>query len=114
MNRLPNTLIRFLYHFVTKQPLSFLIFLIAPVSVVLKANVIPYALKMVIDTISNPGIIKSSVFTSLRISILLGGGAWLGFIIIERFQTWVQSRAIPKFESNIRISVMGKRQNTPS
>lgn len=106
MEKLPQSLTRFFLHFVKKQPLVFVIFVLAPISVILKANIIPYALKMVIDTISFSDAIKSNVFMTLKLPMLIGGGAWLGLTIIERFQSWLQAKSIPKLESEIRANVV--------
>lgn len=106
MERLPQFLTRFFFHFLKKHPLVFLIFLLAPISVILKANITPYALKMVIDTISSSEAIKSNVFMRLRLPMLVGGGAWLMLILVEHFQIWLQAKTIPKLESAIRASTI--------
>ncbi len=49
MNKLPTTLLPFSWYFIKKQPWAFLVFFITPMAVVLEANIIPYALKMIVD-----------------------------------------------------------------
>lgn len=106
MKNPPQSLTRFFFHFAMKQPLAFIIFALAPASIVLKANIIPYALKMIIDIVSSPVVIKPNVFIFLKLPMLIGGGAWIGLILIERAQSWFQSRAVPVFESNIRTFIV--------
>lgn len=105
-HQLPKSLARFLWHFISKQPLSFLVFFISPIAIVLKTNVISYALKLVIDTLSDSCVDKSLIFDDLEIAMWIGGGAWLGYAFIDRLDYIVQSKAVPTFEANIRMNVI--------
>lgn len=97
---------RFFLHYVLQHRLAFLIFLISPLSIVLKANVIPYALKLIIDAVSNHQHDRENIFEILNGTMWLGGTAWLGLIAIERFQWWMQSVTIPKFEADMRLAAL--------
>lgn len=106
MSKLPTTLTQFFWFFIKKQPIAFLIFFLAPLSMVLETNVIPYALKIFIDKIIDYQNNKSTAIKEIAPALWIGGSAWLGFIIITRLQNWWQAYAIPIFEANIRISVL--------
>jgi ABC-type multidrug transport system fused ATPase/permease subunit len=108
---MPNSLTKFFLHFALKQPVAFIIFFVSPISIVLKTNVVPYALKLIVDAISTHQADRSNIFELLNGAIWLGGGAWFGLIFIERFQYWMQSIAIPKFEADMRLSVLKYSMN---
>lgn len=103
--QLPNTLLRFTWHFVKHSPLVYLLFFIAPIAMILESNVIPYSLKMIVDGITNYRGDAEGIFQKLAPALWLGGGAWFGFIIILRLQNWWQAYIIPQFQANIRMTV---------
>jgi ATP-binding cassette subfamily B protein len=49
LQQLPKTIGLFFWHFIKKQRLAFLFFLLAPTVMILENNVIPYSLKMIVD-----------------------------------------------------------------
>lgn len=51
MTKLPKSLLQFFWYFIKKQPIAFFFLFLAPLAVVLEINVIPYALKLLIDAI---------------------------------------------------------------
>lgn len=103
--QLPKTLGRFFLFFVKKQRLAFIFFLLAPVVMVLENNVIPYSLKMIVDTLStiNKG---QNIFMALAPALWLGGGAWVSMLVIMRLQNWWQGYVIPRFQADVRMSVL--------
>ncbi len=106
MQKLPNKLLPFFWHFIRKQPVAFAVFFIAPMSVVLEANVLPYSLKMIIDGIGAHSGDKSTIYDAIAPALWLGGISWLLFFIIIRVQNFWQAFVIPKFEADIRMSVV--------
>jgi len=106
MNQLPKSLTQFFWYFVKKQPFSFLVFFLAPITVVLETNIIPYALKMFIDAILNYQGDRKYVMSEITGALWVGGIAWCGIIIITRLQYWLQAYVIPRFEADMRMSVM--------
>lgn len=107
LQRLPNTLVRFTWHFIKSSPWVYLLFFIAPIVMVLESNVIPYSLKMIVDGISKSHGDKSRIFTEIAPALWLGGCAWFGYIIVLRLQNWWQAYIVPKFQANIRMTVYG-------
>jgi ABC-type multidrug transport system fused ATPase/permease subunit len=105
MRKTSVSLIQFFLYFIKVHPISFSIFLLAPSSVILKTNIIPYVLKIIIDTISNYEGDRNNIYNVLSPVLWLGILVWIGFIIIERLQYWWQSHIIPSFESSIRATV---------
>jgi ATP-binding cassette subfamily B protein len=103
-SELPKTLGRFFMYFVKQQRLAFIVFFLAPITMVLDNNVIPYALKMIIDALSSykKG---QNIFVLVAPALWLGGGAWLALVIILRLQNWWQGYVIPRFQADIRMSV---------
>jgi len=107
MTGLPVTLTKFFWYFIKKQPLAFFVFFFSPVLIILETNVIPYALKILIDKIvMNNEHDKSLILKEILPSVWLGGTAWLSLIIITRLQHWWQAYAIPRFEADIRMLVI--------
>lgn len=106
MNRLPVSVLSFFIFFVKKQPLAFFVFFISPITVVLEANIIPYALKMIIDLAVEYDSNRIEIFTKITPALYLLCFAWVTFITIIRLQNWLQSRVIPKFEAKIRMTTL--------
>ncbi len=105
MNKLPSTIIGFSLYFYRKQPISFFIFFLAPLLLILESNVIPYALKMVIDAVeSNQH--KQDIFTVIKPAITLGAISWFSLILLLRLQNWWQAYVIPQFQADIRMTVL--------
>lgn len=106
MNQLPKSLFSFFWAFIKKQPISFLLFFMVPISMVLETNLVPYALKVLIDKISYHQNDKATAIREALPAAWLGLLAWVGFIIITRLQNWWQTKIIPTFEADVRTSVL--------
>lgn len=102
--RLPKQLGRFFWHFIKKQPLAFTVFFLAPVTMVLDNNVIPYALKMIVDALGTHTK-GQNIFAAVAPALWLGGGAWITLLVILRLQNWWQGYVIPRFQADVRLSV---------
>ncbi|MHA3237232.1 ABC transporter ATP-binding protein [Legionella pneumophila] len=101
----PKTLGRFFWHFIKKQPLAFTVFFVAPIAMVLENNAIPYSLKMIIDALGGHSG-EENIFSAVAPALWLGGGAWFALIVILRLQNWWQGYVIPRFQADVRMSVM--------
>lgn len=106
MTRLPKTLPAFFWHFLKKQPLPFTLFFLAPITVVIDSNLIPYILKLVVDAITDPMVNRATIFQRIGPVLWAGGAAWLGFIVIIRVQHYWQAFVIPRFQAQIRMSTL--------
>lgn len=107
LQKLPDKLHQFIWHFIKKSPWTYFLFFIAPVVMVLESNVIPYSLKMIVDGISNHQGGKETIFQEIAPALWLGGSAWFGFILVLRLQNWWQAYIVPKLQANIRMTVYG-------
>ena len=106
MEKLPTSLTKFFWYFIKKRPLLFIIFFSAPLSIIIEANVIPYALKMLIDTVVNYQGDKGAIIKEMIPALWVGGIAWISLIIIMWLQNWLQAYITPVFEADIRMSVI--------
>lgn len=106
MTKLPKSLLQFFWYFIKKQPIAFFFLFLAPLAVVLEINVIPYALKLLIDAIVDNQGDKSMIAQEMSQALWIGCFAWIGLIAILRFQHWYQAYVIPSFEADIRMSVL--------
>ena len=106
MTKLPTSLTQFCWYFIKKQPIAFFILFIAPTSMVLETNVIPYALKLIIDVIIEHEGNKSTIFYKMVPGLWVGGLAWVAFIVITLLNKWLEAYVIPRFETNIRLTVL--------
>ena len=101
---LPKTLVAFFFHFIKKQKWAFIVFFFAPSVLVLENNIIPYSLKMIVDTLSSYQA-SENLFELLKPALLLGGSAWLILVVVLRLQNWWQAYVIPKFQADVRMTV---------
>jgi ATP-binding cassette subfamily B protein len=106
MIKLPKSLLHFFFYFVKKQPIAFSFLFLAPLAVILEINVIPYALKMLIDAVVSYQDDKSLIAKEMFQALWIGSFAWIVLIAILRVQHWWQAYVIPNFEADIRISVL--------
>lgn len=104
MHQLPKTLPAFFLHFIKQQPVMFAIFFSAPLLLIIEITVMPYILKIIVDTIVQSR--DSSQLTAALMPIVtMMLSLWFMLIVGIRVQNHLQSIAIPKFEENIRMSV---------
>lgn len=108
MKILPRNLSTLIWYFIKKQPIAFSIIFLTPLTMVLETNLLPFAFKKVIDTIANYQDDRANIIKVITPFLFLGASAWISFTIIIRLQGWLRAYTIPRFEANIRISVLGK------
>ena len=98
-----ESLSKFFWSFVKRYPLAFLVFFLSPVVCIVETTIVPYALKMIIDTISNYEGIRTNIFQAVKPAIYLCGGSWIVMVAVARLQNWWQAYILPKFEADIRM-----------
>ncbi|KTD59265.1 ABC transporter ATP-binding protein [Legionella shakespearei] len=103
---LPKKLGRFFWHFIKKQRLAFTVFFLAPITMVLENNAIPYSLKMIVDALG-AHTAGGNIFAAVAPALWLGGGAWITLLLILRLENWWQGYVIPRFQADVRMSVLG-------
>ncbi len=99
-----HSLSKFLYSFIKKQPIAFIVFFLSPTILILESTVMPYALKMIIDCISTHQGPRNNIFLQLKPALYLYTGCWLIWTIVARSQNLWQAYILPKFEADIRMS----------
>lgn len=100
---LPTTLPAFFWHFIKKQPWQFAVLFVAPIAHIFECNVIPYALKQMVDTVAQLGNETGHAYQALALPLTLFLSAWIVMIMIWRAQEWIYTSAIPQFKTNIRM-----------
>ena len=110
MNSLPTTLPAFIWHFSRPYFWPFLIFTLAPVLLIVESTVLPYALKMIVDTVATYDGPKEEIFTALAPALKLCIGSWVFMVAFFRVQEWWQCYAYPKFEADIRLAMFAYAQ----
>ncbi len=101
---LPTTPMAFFWYFTKQYPIAFAVFFAAPLLIILEATVIPYALKLAVDTLETNLLDRSAIFEQLQPAFILAGGAWIGMVVFIRLQEFWQIYVLPKFEANIRMT----------
>jgi ATP-binding cassette subfamily B protein len=104
---LPTKLPAFFWHFARHYKFAFFMFFFAPFLVgMMEANVQPYAIKMIIDAIAVHTGPRQEIFTQIFPGLLLFTGAIFIIVITSRFQQWLQSRVVPRFQAEIRMQTL--------
>jgi len=106
MQNLPSTFWRFFWHFIKKWPISFALFFLTPCILILNVTVIPYSLKLIIDATEQHLSSRELIVPAITPALWMLAIAWLSILILARAQNWWQGYIIPKFEADIRMSVM--------
>lgn len=102
----PNaqSLPRFFWSFINKQPLSFIIFFSSPLLLILETTIMPYALKMIIDEITTYKGSRLAIFEKVSTALWIYGLSWFFLIGGIRLQNWWQAYILPSFEADIRMA----------
>jgi ATP-binding cassette subfamily B protein len=91
--------------FIRKRPVMFMALLLAPATIIIESNIIPYGLKLLIDIVSQSSSIsprgRSAEHLYYPFVIIVGG--WLIKNIILRLCYYWETEVIPKFQSEIRL-----------
>ena len=106
MNKLPSKLAPFFLHFIRKQPISFAIFFISPCIQIIEVTAVPYGIKLIIDAIEQNLHSRDLIFEAVTPALWLIAISWISIAIIARTQEWWQGHAIPKFQAQVRMSVI--------
>ncbi|NDF12151.1 MAG: ABC transporter ATP-binding protein [Proteobacteria bacterium] len=101
---LPSTIFAFIRYFMRPYRAAFIVLLIAPVAHVLESNVLPYALKLIVDALTNYTGPKAEVMSVLSGPITLYFAVWVAWVVNWRIQEWVGTHTWPKFQADIRMT----------
>lgn len=106
MKKLPTNLLAFIWHFIKMRPVPFSFFFSAPLLVVFETNIIPYSLKIVIDTIIESESYKNNIISQIKPQLWIIAISWIGSMTFLRLIHWWEAHVIPYFEADIRKSVL--------
>ena len=109
--KLPTALPAFFWHFIKKQKWAFMVLFASPIAHVFECNILPYALKLMVDTVVRLGNETVQTYHAFALPICLFIGTWTMMIVIWRVQEWVYTSAIPQFKANIRMSLFEYMQS---
>lgn len=104
-SEIPDNLSAFLWHFIKQDLIKFFILLISPLALIMESNVMPYAMKMLVDGISNYPAGKEREVYDFYPAVILFIGSWILMVVIFRAQEYICNSLHPKFQANIRMAV---------
>src|ERR1044071_8050555 len=99
MSSFPNQRFYFFIHFIKKQKVSFIIFLISCLASALSSSIWPFITGKIIDALSVYDGDKSEVFTNLGYLFTAALFFWMFLEFLTRIQGFVSANIYPTFES---------------
>lgn len=105
VQRLPATLPAFFWHFIRKQKWKFLVLFASTSSQTIESNILPYALKLLVNGVAMLGSNAARAYGALLFPVSIFLGAWVSMVIIHRIQEFVATKAMPEFRQNVRMSL---------
>lgn len=102
---LPTKIVPFIWHFIKKQSVPFIIVISASIVWSLNEMLFPYFLKWIINAISHANGSPQSIYKAVLTPLCLLGLMWLLMEISMRIQGIILIYLHPKFRANIREAV---------
>lgn len=97
---------RFFWSFIKKSPLAFAVFFLSPIVLLLDSTVMPYAIKMIIDNLTNYVGIRAEAFEMVKPALCLYIWSWIIIVVVARLQNWWQAYVLPRFEADVRMEAL--------
>ena len=101
----PRDLAAFLWYFIRRQPWAFAVLFCSTVGNILECNVVPYALKLMVDAVTRMSNNGDHAFATLSEPIAIFLGVWISTALVWRGQEFVIASTMPRFEANIRMAL---------
>lgn len=108
---LPKTLAGFIWHFVKKYWIQFALIQLFCFAWSLDHTLMPYILKMIIDTITTNSENRSEMWSLLTVPITLALSLWLILEIFFRAGGFMMAKIFPRLEADVRMSMFNYVQN---
>lgn len=102
---LPKTLPKFLWHFVKKQKILFIIAQIFAFAWTLDNVAWPFAFKLLIDKVTTYNPTEGGIWHYLMPVLIFWGAIWVSIDVMFRAQGFIMARVTPRFEAAIRMSM---------
>lgn len=109
--KLPTTLPAFLLHFMKRRKWGFILLFISTVAHIAESNVLPYALKMMVDTAAHLDRNTSHVLHAFAWPVGLFIAMWVLMIVVWRIQERIGVTIRPAFEADIRMRMLAYVQD---
>lgn len=90
---------------IKRYPIGCFILCLSPIAVLLETNLIPYGMKIVVDSMVNLQNQNSLAPTQVQWGFGIIGGSWVGMVCVYRLYGWVESLIIPRIQGDIRIAL---------
>lgn len=105
MDKLPNTLWAFFWHFIRKQWFLFALIQLFAFGWSLDHTLWPYIFMRVIDAITNMPADRSMMWQILMPTLWMWAGLWVGLEFLFRMSGFLMAKALPKMETDVRMSM---------
>ncbi len=108
------SLFTFIWQFICRQKITFLLIFLVPFVWSLDTTLWPYLLRILIDTLTQYDSQREAVWPALRIIVGAGLCLWVGVEAAFRLQGLLLARAMPKLEADIRMAMFDHvQQHSP-
>lgn len=104
MSTIPDQRLGYFIHFIKKQKINFIVFLIACLATALSSSVWPYITGKIIDALSGYNGDKYLIFDQLGYLFAYAMAFWIFLEILTRLQGFASATIYPNFEANIRMT----------
>ncbi len=106
-----KSLISFIWKFVRLQPWSFFFIFFLSLTWSLDSTVWPYLLRLIIDTLTQYDMDRTSAWASLKWLLVAGVCLWVFVEFCFRCRDFLRARAFPKLEADIRMAMFDHIQH---
>ncbi len=111
MQKIPDKVWRFLWHFIKKQPIGFFCLTVASLAKTISNTVWPVIMGDIIDQLNahvGQHIDKAALLSNITTLLLMICGFWLIIEGLTRARGFIMSYVFPRMEANMRTEIFGK------
>lgn len=98
-------LFSFIWTFLRKQPISFFFIFFLSLAWSIDSTVWPYLLRLIIDTLTEYDMDRTSAWSSLKWLLVAGVCLWVVIEVCFRCRDFLRAKAFPKLEADIRMAM---------
>lgn len=95
----------FIWRFIRPYKLTFFIIAFVSLAWSLDYTLWPYVIRVIIDILTNHELNRSEVWNALKFVLFMGLGLWVAIEVGFRTQGFLLSKAIPRLEAQVRMSM---------
>lgn len=101
MHKIPPTLFKFLWYFSWRYKYNLLCIIFVGVYWSIYLSLSPYAMKLIIDTVSDPNTTTENLFDAVKFPVILYISLGVISAFVFRFYDWVMIKTFPKMKCEI-------------